>query len=129
MDIYTILSSKPHNPHYLNRYVTFIKACQEKNVDHEGYIERHHICPKANDMFPEYKSFKSHPWNCAELTARQHFIAHIILCKVYTDIYSIVSAAWAMKHKNGMPINSRLYENLKSEFSRISAESQKIYAH
>ena len=54
MDIYSILSSKPHNPHYLNRYITFIEQCQQKNVDYHGYVENHHICQKADDMFPEY---------------------------------------------------------------------------
>ena len=51
MDIYSILASKPHNPHYLNRYITFITECQLKNLNYNGYTEKHHICPKAKDMF------------------------------------------------------------------------------
>jgi len=31
MDIYKILASKPHNPHYLNRYIRFIEWCQLAN--------------------------------------------------------------------------------------------------
>lgn len=83
MDIYTILASKPHNPHYLNRYITFIQNCQLKNIDYNGYTEKHHICPKAKDMFPEYKSFKINNWNRVILTARQHFIAHWLLARIY----------------------------------------------
>jgi hypothetical protein len=125
MDIYSILSSKPHNSHYLNKYTNFIEKCQLRNKGFEGYTENHHICPKAKDMFPEYTNLKETPWNCAILTARQHFIAHMMLCKVYKDVYSVASAAWAMKHKNGMSMTSKSYENLKSEFSRISSEVQK----
>lgn len=125
MNIYSILTSKPHNPHYLNRYITFIKQCQQKNTGYDGYVEKHHICPKAKDMFPEYACFKNNPWNCAILTARQHFIAHVILWKVYKDNYSVVSALWAMKHKNETTVNSRMYEKLKLDFSKISSELQK----
>jgi hypothetical protein len=85
MDIYSILSSKPHNPHYINRYITFIEQCQQKNVGYEGYVERHHICPRAKDMFPEYEDFRLHPWNCAILTPRQHDIAHTFLWKIYRN--------------------------------------------
>ncbi len=82
-DIYEILKSKPHNPHYLNRYYKFIYGCQEKNKGQTGYFESHHICPKASDLFPEYQDFKINQWNCVSLTARQHIIAHILLWKCY----------------------------------------------
>jgi hypothetical protein len=123
MDIYNILASKPHNPHYLNRYIRFVTRCQEKNADYIGYTEKHHICPKASDMFPEYKCFKENPWNCAVLTARQHFIAHVILSKVYKS-YSMISAAWAMQNKNNIKINSKIYEILKTNFSLFSSSIQ-----
>ena len=122
MNIYTILSSKPHNNHYLKRYISFIKACQLKNIGYEGYTERHHICPKAKDMFPGYKSFKTYSWNCAILTPRQHFIAHIILWKTFINIYSVSSSLWAMKHKNKTPINSRIYQSLKERFYKKEVE-------
>ena len=79
-DIYSILSSKPNNPHYLKRYFKFITSCKNYGVE---YTEAHHICPKAKDLFPEYESFKKYPWNKVSLTARQHIIAHIILWKAY----------------------------------------------
>jgi hypothetical protein len=116
MDIYSILSSKPHNPHYLNRYITFIRKCQQKNTGYDGYVEKHHICPKAKDMFPGYKSFKEHSWNLVKLTARQHFIAHLILWKTYPNFTSCLEAIWQMKHQNHEEINSRLYEKLKAAY-------------
>ena len=116
MDIYSILSSKPHNPHYLNRYITFIEKCQQKNIGHEGYVERHHICPRAKDMFPEYEDFRLHPWNKAPLTPRQHFIAHLILWKAFPTIISTSIALKFMsdnKSRWGYFIYSKTYENLK----------------
>ena len=92
MDIYSILQSKPHNPHYLSRYYKFILACKEANVNlirrtkktpNGAYMEEHHIGPKAKDLFPEYSSFIDYPWNKIDLSSRQHFIAHMILWRVY----------------------------------------------
>ena len=120
MDIYTILSSKPHNPHYLNRYIIFIKHCQLKNVDYEGYTEKHHICPKAKDMFPEYSSFSNYPWNCAVLTARQHFIAHMMLWKVYQN-ESMIRAFGIMSNYNEIK-SSKIYESIKVAYSVIVSE-------
>jgi len=79
-DIYSILASKPHNPHYLKRYLKFIESCTHTDGE---YTENHHICPKAKDLFPEYGSFRKYPWNKKKLTARQHIIAHIMLWKAY----------------------------------------------
>jgi hypothetical protein len=118
MDIYSILSSKPHNPHHLNRCITFIEHCQQKNVGYEGYVERHHICPKADDMFPEYEDFKLHPWNCAVLTARQHFISHIMLSKAFHNINSQTYALWFMSNSDKCKIYSKTYETLRKKISR-----------
>lgn len=83
MDIYTILSSKPHNAHYLKRYWKFMQFCNNNKLDSSTKVEQHHICPKANDMFPEYKSFKNNSWNKANLTIKQHLVAHHLLWKAF----------------------------------------------
>lgn len=80
--IYSILASKPHNPHYLKRYIRFVTWCQQ-NPSTEDYTEEHHICPKADDFFPSYIDFKVHQWNRAQLTTKQHLIAHVMLWKAY----------------------------------------------
>lgn len=113
MDIYSILSSKPHTPHYLSRYIKFIHHCQQKNIGYRGPSEKHHICPKAKDMFPEYESFKKHKWNCAVLTIRQHLIAHLILCKVYDNVFSVTEAYWHMSNYRGNKINSKIFQELR----------------
>lgn len=85
MDIYAILSSKPHNPHYLNRYIRYINKCREYNqtLPSNTYTEQHHICPKAADLFPEYIDLNLHKWNLITLTAKQHVFAHLILSKLF----------------------------------------------
>lgn len=123
MDIYSILASKPHNPHYLNRYITFIEKCQQNNIGYEGYTEKHHICPKAADMFPEYASFKLHSWNCAVLTARQHFIAHVMLWLCYRSKSSANTIACFMRNNCK---NSKLYSQAKIEYSKQVSKRMKI---
>lgn len=118
MDIYLILASKSHNKHYLNRYIRFIEQCQQNNKKSSIKTHRHHICPRAKDMFPEYESFSKNKWNMARLTPRQHFIAHMMLWKVYPNISSQFNAVWQMKHRNNEQINSRLYESVLTEYGK-----------
>jgi hypothetical protein len=117
MDIYSILASKPHNSHYLNRYINFIEQCQQKNVGYEGIVEKHHICPKADDMFPEYVNFRKYLWNKALLTPRQHFIAHIILWKTFYSTKSCGEALWFMSNGNWKKYTkfSIIYESLRKK--------------
>jgi hypothetical protein len=121
MDIYPILASKPHSEHHLNRYIRFIEQCQQNNKKSSIKTHRHHICPRAKDMFPEYESFAKNKWNMARLTPRQHFIAHIMLWKVYPNISSQFNAVWQMKHRNNEQMNSRLYESVLLEHSRVTS--------
>ena len=121
VDIYSILSSKPHNKHYLNRYFNFIQQCcqanSSKTKEELGYTEKHHICPKAKDMFPEYKSFKKHPWNKITLTSKQHFEAHELLWKAYGG--SQTQAFWMMSQ--AMNLKSSDYEKLRGSISKNAA--------
>jgi hypothetical protein len=64
-------------------------------------------------MFPEYEDFRLHPWNRAVLTARQHFIAHLILSKAYLDSKS---CAWAI---TGMIKKSSKHQKLLLDYIKI----------
>ena len=55
-DIYNIFSIRPHNVHYLNRYINFIKY--RNNTRDLEYKEHHHIIPVSE--YPEYAKNK---WN------------------------------------------------------------------
>ena len=78
-----------------------------------GYIETHHIIPKCVGG-TDTKS------NLVDLTAREHFIAHLILTKIYTDI-NIVHAYNMMyvtsdNQERYLPI-SLWYEHRRKLFS------------
>jgi hypothetical protein len=61
-----------------------------------SYKEKHHIIPKCLGGTDE----KS---NIVELTPKEHFICHLLLCEIYPKENSLKSARWAMttlKSKN-----------------------------
>ncbi len=102
VDIYSILLSKPHNPHYLNRYWNFLQYCKKSNMSllSGTYTEKHHICPKSKDLFPEYSNLKIFHWNSIKLTRRQHIITHYILAKSYNN-WSMWEAVKRIIHQRG----------------------------
>ena len=114
MNIYNILATKPHNAHYLMRYVKYIVSLSG-NKYKRGVTEKHHICPKANDMFPEFKSFTDNPWNRVNLTHRQHYVAHWLLWKAFPHSKS---QFYSFDHfSNRQQTNSRTYAMLKEQRS------------
>lgn len=131
-DIYFILTSKPHNSHYLRRYYKFIINCREKNksLDKNTYTEIHHICPKAKDLFPEYKNFKIFKWNEIKLTARQHIIAHLILWKTYgkSQAQALHCMLDNFNSKNNINLKNRIIHNsiLTRYLSKTREEAAKI---
>lgn len=104
----------------LNKYKTWYDNLINKNKTRtlEGYKESHHIIPKScggtND--------KS---NLIYLTAREHYIAHLLLTKCVDKKYhfKMLKAYYAMRMQNskvlqrGYKINNRLYEIRKKELS------------
>lgn len=124
MNIYEILATKPHNEHYLKRYVNFINSCQTHNqLNVSEYTEKHHICPKSKDMFPEYKNLKQHSWNECKLTYRQHIIAHLILYKCFNTQSQLLALLYTLgqfhtKKLNLKSINTKTIEKIKKELSQ-----------
>lgn len=107
MDIYSVLRTKPHSERHLARYIRFIKS----RIPNLGPLEKHHICPKADDLFPEFKNLIEHSWNGIELTPREHYIAHLLLWKTYGG-----SQAYAIRFMTSSEKKtSRLYKSLRSE--------------
>jgi len=87
-----------------------------KNRVLEGYTEKHHIVPKCIGG-------SNNKNNLVKLTAKEHFLCHLLLVEIYPDESKLKQALWLMsigkqsiKHK--ININSRLYSRLKLEFQK-----------
>jgi hypothetical protein len=87
-------------------------------------METHHILPKAKDLFPEYKNLTIYSWNKIDLTARQHYLAHLLLWKAFGG--SQAKALFRMlcgKTENRNRISSKQYERLKLEEHEYNIKS------
>jgi hypothetical protein len=89
-----------------------------KNRMLKGYKEKHHIIPKCLGGFNNKENF-------VELTAREHFLCHMLLCEIYPNENKLKHALFLMaigkqkiKEKTYV-IGSRIYERLKSEYSQM----------
>ena len=112
----------------MNKYNTWYNNITEnaKTRTVEGYVERHHIIPRSLGGLDSKE-------NLADLTAREHFICHWLLTKMHTGEAKakMIYALNGMK-RNGQytqryetKITSRVYENLKKEFSVVHSATMK----
>lgn len=102
--------------HY--RYVHFIKTRPIRDLILEEGYELHHIIPKA-------LGGKNEDSNMIKLTCREHYIAHLILWKC--GYQKMAYAFWRMNNNNkdyGCRLNSRQYEQLRLDRSKILSEGQ-----
>ena len=89
------------------------------------YKEQHHIVPKAEGGSDD----KS---NLIKLTARQHYIAHLLLAKIYDDVKMhravLMMQSISKCHKRNFKFNSRLYDAIRNKYSeKISGENHWNY--
>ena len=90
----------------------------------DGYCENHHIKPES-------LGGSDNKENLVNLSAREHFIAHYLLAKMYkkesNEWYKMNHAFMMMKcnsiHQKRY-FNSRLYEALKGDFSTVMSYAQ-----
>lgn len=73
-----------------------------------GYVEEHHILPSAEGGLNSKD-------NLVVFTAREHYIAHLLLAKIYNDVkmlwaYKMMSKCKSCKNQRKFKINSHLYE-------------------
>ena len=92
-----------------------------KNRELSCYTESHHIIPRCMSGTDEKD-------NLVRLTAREHFIAHLLLHKIYPNESKLLYAINMMcvnsyKHLNNR-VNNRLYSWLKEKFSKEISISQ-----
>ena len=108
----------------MNKYTTWYKNITEnaKNRSIGGYTEKHHIIPKSLGGSDSNS-------NIVKLTAREHFICHWLLTKTTTGtarqkmIYAlrVLRANNPHQQRYETKITSRVYENIKKEYSEIQS--------
>ena len=106
---------------YSRWYNTIIKRAQTRTIT--GYVEKHHIIPKSLGG----SNAKS---NIVSLTAREHFICHMLLPKMVDGIQrqKMIHAWWAMATlkkdcQDRYQLNSLQYESVRQEYSKYFSKN------
>ena len=109
---------------YQKHYSLLIERAKQRTIPAGTYCERHHIVPAclqgSND-----------PSNLVELTAREHFFAHLLLTKMYPEEPKIQTAFWFMcnqrgrgNQKNRIKPSARQYAAAKEIFAQIQKQKK-----
>ena len=121
---------------YLARYIKLIEKAKNRKIKNNEYYEKHHIIPKS--LFNNQKAnetlnycdikFRSGKKNSIKLLAREHFIAHLLLLKIFKDVNTdayekMLYAANFLTDR--FKINSKKYLFLKKEFSSMMSKNLK----
>ena len=94
--------------------VTYANATNKKGV---GYLEKHHVIPKS-------MGGKNTPENLVLLTARQHFVCHLLLTKMVKGpnirkawmalrAMAMMDASPSQARKAEIVVSSRMFEQLR----------------
>ena len=97
---------------YTSIYFSIIEHSRDRNIS--GYTEKHHIIPKSLGGTNEQS-------NLVKLSAREHYICHVLLTRMTTgkNKSKMVHAAsafitWASsRHDRKIKINSKIFQTLK----------------
>jgi len=97
---------------------------RKNNILDSGYTEKHHIIPRSINGSNDTD-------NIVELTAREHFICHFLLAKMYEkytfEWYKMNHAFLMMKSQSiyqNRYFNSRLYDFMRENFSEVMSKNQ-----
>lgn len=109
----------------MNKYTKWYAAITTAGKSsRNGYTERHHILPKSLGGSDSIE-------NLTNLTAREHFICHWLLTKMYPsgeEHWKMINAFRMMRAENPRQlryktrVTARVYENLKKEYSKLQSE-------
>lgn len=108
---------------YTKFYNSIVLRAQTRLIDE--YFERHHIIPKSLGGSNDKN-------NLVKLTAREHFICHLLLTKMTTGSAKkkMTLAVFKMLGKGKRissytKINSKIYEKLRIDVSKIISQQKK----
>ena len=111
-------------------YYRIIEKANNEDINGKrsiGYYEKHHIQPRS-------LGGNNNKENLVKLTAREHFICHWLLVKMYDkgtiERYKMLCALWRMRkhsYKNSCHYtNARVYEALRIEFAKTISKTNSI---
>lgn len=111
---------------YRKVYMKIISEAKSENRKKNNgvYYEQHHILPKAISLFPLWSKRKS---NIVLLTAREHFICHQMLAKIYGS--PMIFALWRLSNdrQNKYCVkSSKTYEIIKQQFAKENGKIKAI---
>lgn len=110
-----------------NKYTLYYNKIinNAKNRQLNGYYEIHHNIPKSLGG----SNLKE---NLVNLTAKEHFVCHLLLTKMYVGSArnKMLHAAWAMatlenNYQQRYKITSKIYESLRIKYANLRSESSK----
>lgn len=118
-NIQTSLMTITKENKYTKWYINIIS--NNNSCGDDGYSEKHHIIPKSLHHLLPVEILKSSD-NIVKLSARCHFIAHLLLTKMFTDKiarqkmnYAFFQMRIKNKHQTNRYINSKFYETKKKD--------------
>lgn len=100
---------------YLKAYERLIERARLRTL--EGYGENHHILPRCMGGSDEKE-------NIARLTGREHFVAHVLLVKIYPKEHKLIYAVNSMCRFNKKQERSknRMYGWLRERHAEVVSE-------
>ena len=109
---------------YEKWYAAIIENAKQRDLD--TYTETHHIMPRS-------LGGSDKPENLVDLTAREHFICHWLLTKMYTGVarLKMINAMYMMRAESPnqkryeTKITARIYENIRKEYSEYISKLNK----
>ena len=103
---YTFINNK-----YTKWYFNIIQSAKSNT---SGYLEKHHIVPRS-------LGGNNTNENIAKLTAKQHFICHLLLTKMTkgTEKSKMLSAAWAMVSLHSKNHKNRRHKVSSRQFAKL----------
>jgi hypothetical protein len=93
---------------YTKTYYKIVNAAQ--STLRSGYLEKHHIIPRS-------LGGSNRKDNIVSLTAREHYVCHLLLTKMTEGLHKqkMTYAAWTMARTRKINTNSRTYARLKEQ--------------
>ena len=104
---------------YKKHYDRLIETRRNRTLNKNGYYEKHHIIPKS-------MGGNNSKENIIKLTAREHYVAHWLLHRIYPDDTNMALAFWKMTFpgskfvERNYKITSRAYEEAKSAMAEAN---------